>query len=467
MSENDQNIFASRVKLEVIDKKMKAFLTVSEPEGEQATPITSQDILDILTKEGIVLGINNAIIDEVVNNNKWGEKVLVAEGLYPSPGEDAILEFSFPTGKSYKPQISEDGHIDYHEISIVNSTVKDAVLVKKIPAKYGQTGKDIYGNDMPAICGKDINFLQGSGTYKDPSDSSILRASADGIIFFDNSRNSVEVQKLFLVKDSVDFSTGNINVKSSVEIKGHVNPGFSVKTPYDIQIHGSVEQAAIACDGNLKVNKGIVGDGKQLISAGGDIHAGYIHNQNIKCKGSLYVSTEIRNSNVECGNEVAMVKSEGVILGGKIFASNKLTAATIGNKYNVPTEIEVGIPLELKEKHDLKKAELASVHKSIITFTKKIDELTKLSKQNENDQRLISLRVECDACALRVDNLLKELKELEKQGNAAESPTVTVNKTVYPGTIIRIKHAVYEVKEDLIHVKFALVNDEITCTKLK
>ncbi len=466
MADETLNIPVSPIKLEITDKKMKAFLMVNEPAADQEISITVQDVLDSMAKEGIVYGINNNLIEDSIAGKKWGERILVAEGTQPIPGEDAKFEFSFPTGKSFRPQITENGHIDYHEISIVSSTEKDSVLVKKISAQYGPAGKDVCGNEVPAVCGKDISLQPGPGTYRDASDSSIIKAAADGIVFYDCNKNSIEVQKLFLIKDSVDFSTGNVHVKSSVEIKGDVKPGFSVTTPYDIQIIGSADQAGISCEGNLKVNKGLVGDGKQHIYAGGDIHAGYIHNQNVRCKGSLYVSTEIRNSNIECGNEIAIVKNTGLILGGKVFATNKLTAATIGNKYNVPTEIEVGIALELKEKHDQKKADMAAVHKSLITYNKKIEELTKLSDFNENNQRIKSLREECNACNSHLDNLGKELKEIEKQGTGIENPTVCVTKTVYPGTIIRIKHAFFEVKEELSRVKFALVLDEVTCTKL-
>lgn len=463
----DENVknYSSYIKIEIQERNMKAFLELKESETIEIT-LTIENIFEELSKKGIIFGIKNDLIKEILEEKKWGERFLIAEGVLSVPGEDASFEYYFPTGKSFKPQISEDGRINYHEISIVNSAVKDTILVKKIPAKAGPQGTDVLGNSLPAISGKDNNIQVGSGTYRDPSDSSLIKASVDGIIFYDERKNFLEIQKVFIVKDSVDFSTGNINVKSSVEIKGDVNPGFSVKTPYDIQINGSIEQAIIACDGNLKVNKGIVGDSKNLISAGGDIHAGYINNQNVKCKGSLYVSTEIRNSNIECGGEVIIVKNDGIIMGGKIFATSKLTAPTIGNKYDVPTEIEVGILLELKEKHDHKRAEIAAVYKTISNFNKNIAEISKLPQTEVTEQRIMVLREESDSSLLYAENLKKEIKELEKQGNNTECPTVSVTKTVYPGTVIRIKHCVLEVKEELNHVKFSIENDEIKVTKL-
>lgn len=467
MADNEKSNLESRVKIEVAERNMKALLEIKEPEEGETSQITPQDIMDLLTKAGIVFGINNSLIDEIITGNKWGEKFIVAEGIPPQPGEDAKFEYTFPTEKSFKPQIKEDGHIDYHELSIVNSVAKDGILIKKIPAAEGARGRTVLGDILPSVSGKDTNIQIGPGAYKDPSDSKIIKASVDGIIFYDAKINRIEVQKLYAIKGDVDYSTGNINVKSSVDIKGDVKSGFSVKTPYDIQINGNVEQALLSCEGTLKVNKGIVGDGKQSVYAGGDIHAGYINNLTIKCKGSLYVSTEIRNSNVECGGEVILVKGEGTILGGKVFATNKLTAAVIGNRYNVPTEIEVGIPLELKDKHDLKKAEIIACRKTISNFNKNIAELSEQKQTEATEQKIATLREESDAALLHLDTLKKDILELEKQGSGKDAPVVIVTKTIYPGTVIKIRHASYEVKEEISHVKFAIVSDEITYTKIQ
>ncbi|MCX6168000.1 MAG: FapA family protein [Ignavibacteriales bacterium] len=466
MADDVQNDFSSRVKLEIVEKKMKAFLEVKEPESDQSLPITLQDLLDLISKEGIKYGVNENLLNEIIEGKKWGEKFIVAEGSPPLFGEDAKLEFYFPTVKSLRPQISEDGHIDYREISVVNSVDKDDVLIRKIAPTLGPKGMDVLGNELPGSYGKDMNILLGQGTYRDSADNMIIKASADGIIFYDEQKVSIEVQKIFLIKGSVDFSTGNVNVKSSVEIHGDVNPGFSVKTPYNIQINGTVEQATILCDGTLKVKEGIVGDGKLLIYAGGDIHSGYINNQHLKCKGSLFVGSELRNSVVDCGDEVMMLKNTGVIIGCKLYVSNKVTSATIGNKYNVPTEIEVGINFKFKETYDLKKAEIIAVHKVIDTLKKNIAQISQQAETSLNTKRILTFRDECDAYTVKLEKLRKDLQEIEKQYYDVGNPAVYVTKTVYPGTIIKLKHTTFEVKEDISHVMFKLVGDEIVTTNL-
>lgn len=460
------SICTANVEIEITDRNMKAFLEVKPSEEGFDTDITFEELTDIISKKGITFGLNTELVKDIVENKRWREKILIAEGLPSVPGENARLEFNFPTDRSFRPQIRENGLIDYHEISIVNSVAKDGILIKKIAATAGAKGKTVLGAELPEISGTDLNVQTGPGVYKDPADNKIIKATSEGIIFYDSNRNYLEVQKIYQVKGSVDFSTGNINVKSSVDIQGDVKPGFSVKSPFNIQINGSVEQATISCEGTLKINKGVLGDNKQVISSGGDMHLGYVNNQILKCKGKMYIQTELRNSVIECCDEIVVVKNIGIILGGKIYVANKLTAANIGNKYNVATDIEVGMDFQLKDKYDQKKADLVNVHKVIENINKNISLISHSEQNEDNSIKLITLREEYDAYVLKLDNMKKDMNEFEKLFYNIHNPQVIVNGKIYPGTRLRIRHAIYEVKEELSHIKFVLENDEIVVKKL-
>lgn len=452
--------------IEVTDRNMKAYLEIRKPEEGTDLNISYQELIDIIASKGIAFGLNTDLVKEITDNKKWGEKFLIAEGLDPVPGENARLEFTFPIDKSYRPQITEDGHIDYHELSLVNSIQKDGILVTRIPPQLGSKGMNIMGQEIPPVLGEDIKIQTGPGTYKDPKESNIIRALQEGVIFYDSSKIYIEVQKMYQIKGSVDFSTGNINVKSSVEIQGDVKPGFSVKTPYNVQVNGSVEQATIICEGTLKVAKGVLGDHKQIIQSGADMHLGYVNNQIIKCKGKLYIQTEVRNSIIECCDEIMVMKNIGIILGGKIYVANKLTAAAIGNKYDVATEIEVGMNFQIKEKHDKKRDEILNLHKVIENVNKNISLISHSEQSEDNEIKLITLREESEAYMKQLDHLRKDLYEIEKEFYNVENPVVVVTNKVYPGVTIRLRHATYEVKEELTHIKFILENDQVVVKKL-
>lgn len=467
MDQKKQHWLFKTAKVEVVDKKMKAFLLFKNADPENSIPLSREYIKDLLSTTGVKIGIKEDVINDILEGKINDERVLVAEGQYPQPGDDATIEFYFSVEKSLKPQLQEDGHIDYKEVKMVESITKDSPLAKKNIATIGKTGKDVFGNDLPGLFGKDFQFTPGQGTYRDPAENTLIRASIDGIIFYDSKTHNLEVQKLFVVPESVDYSTGNLHVKSSVDIKQHIKAGFSVETPYNIDVKGGIEHAVVICGGNLNVKEGINGDGKSLITVGSDLHSGYISNQIIKCGGSVFVSFELRNSLIECDDEVTVTKNTGVIIGGKIVATNKVTSPIIGNDYNVITEIEVGVVLKYREKFIKKQNEKSDIEKRVEELKKQISYIAQKPDNNAKTMQLMNYKeiwAKETALLIKVKN---DLKEIENAYYNVPNPIVLIPNKVFPGTTIKMKDKVFEVKETLTHVMFSLVNGEIVNSPIK
>jgi uncharacterized protein len=465
MPEEIQATDAIKMSVNVVENNMQAFLVCGE--NFQNDQISKEEILRIIEQAGIKFGLKDDAINDVLGRGKPGERYLIVEGQPSIAGEDGRIDFYFTTDKSLRPKILEDGHIDYRDVNLVNSVTKDSILLKRTLATPGSNGKDVFGNTIFAVPGKDVEINIGQGVYKDPADGSLIKAAIDGIIFYQEKKHSIEVQKLYQIPKSVDYSTGNINVKSSVDIKGDVKPHFSITTPYNVQVKGIVESATITCGGTLSVNGGIVGDGKQLIDVGGDIHAAYINNQKIKCHGIVTVNTEMRNTFVCCDDEVVIVKDGGVIIGGQIYATNRITVPSIGNAYNVPTEICVGLKLEFKEKFQNKDAERKAFQKQVEEIKKEIDETEQSLPGDSDSTYLKSLRNRWEECNEKLEKIRKELKEIEVDYYNVANPVITVKKNIYPGVIIKIKHAVLEVNEMFSNVKFILEGGIIKTINLK
>lgn len=465
MDEGSKLNIVKKARIVFEEKNMKAFLLLEET-GDENNQLTRETIIELIERAGIEHGIKNELIGQIVEEKIREGKFLIAQGTPPIAGEDAKFDFNFNTDKSLKPKILEDGHIDYKDVSLVNSVNKDSILVKKIAAKPGVTGTDVLGKVIPAAKGRDFDIIAGQGTYKDPEDSSVIKSSLEGIIFYNEKKRSIEVQKLYLVPKSVDYSTGNIKVKSSVDIKGDIKPHFSVSTPYNVQVKGIVENATITCDGALSVAGGIIGDNKQWIQTGGDIHTAYINNQLIRCRGSVYVTSEIRNSIIECDDEVVMARENGVIIGGKITATNKVNAASIGNVYYVPTEIEVGVKLEFKEKFLEKEVEKKAMQKQIEEIQNQISESENGLFDMVKTAYIESLILRGKECSERLERLRKKLTEIETEYYNVLNPVIRVSKIIFPGVILKIKNAIFEVKDEMSHVKFTFEEGEIKVANL-
>jgi uncharacterized protein len=463
MPDISQSSVNQLIKVEIADRKMKAFLTLKEPEAEKPQTVSENDLHSALDKAGVKYGLNNDVIKEIIAGKKWGERIMVAVGTEPTSGEDAKLEFFFPTEISLKPHIEKDGRVDYKEINIVNSVEKDALLIRKTPPTLGTKGVDVTGNAVSAVNGKDAILSLGQGVYKDEEDNLLIKASIDGVVFYNSKKGNLEVQQLYVIPGSVNYSTGNVHVKSSVEIRGDVEPGFSIVTPYNIEVKGVVEVAKISCEGTLKIKDGILGDGVQIMKVGGDLHSGYINNQVIKCGGSVYAATEIRNSVIECEDEVMIMKPNGIIIGGRITAATKVTSPTIGNIYSIPTEIEVGIIPKFKEKFDAKEKERVALQKRFEEIQHKISMIALTSSLGADDHRIAAYKNQWNECEANLETVTKEAKELEEAYQNVDDPGVYVTKTVFPGVVVKIKYKSYEVKEEMSRVMFKLIEDEIAC----
>jgi len=463
MPENVQSNIAPHVEIEISEDKMSAYILVEATEGEKPQPITANDLYYELDNAGVKYGILDEVINDLTLGKKRGEKVLIAAGHEPIDGEDVKFEYFFPTEKSLKPQIKEDGHIDYKEINVVSSVEKDALLIRKIPPTSGTNGADVRGNAILSINGKDLNISLGPGVYKDVETGLLIKASVNGVVFYNPRNNYLEVQQLYVIQGSVNYSTGNVRVNCSVEIKGDVKPGFTIATTSNVDIKGVVEVANINCDGTLNVKDGIIGDGVRLICVGSDLHSGYLNKAYVKCNGSVYVASEIRNSVVECNDELIIMKSFGVILGGKITAANKVIAPIVGNSYNIPTEIEVGIIPKYKEKYLAKEKERSSLKKQLEEFSQKIASLNKNSQEGTVDSRLKGVIKQFEECNIKLEKVNAEIEEIEKAYLNVPDPGVYIAKTVFPGVTIRIKHLSYDVKEIYNHVMFKMIADEIVC----
>lgn len=456
-----------RVKVSITDQNMKASVCLLPPVTDQDEPLVLQDVLDALNKTRVKSGINENIISEYLNAKKWDQSFVAAEGTYPAVGNDAVFGFNFSTTKSLKPHVKDDGHIDYKEIDLVCSANKDDLLIKKIPPTRGKSGIDVFGNEVPGKLGKDLNITAGSGTYKDPKDNSIIKAASDGIINYNPKTLVVEVQKIYSIPGSVDFSTGNVHVKSSVDIGGDVKTGFSVTTPYCINVKGRIENAEIICDGNLNVKGGIVGDGKQIIKVGGDVHTGYIRDQHIICCGGVYAGTEISGSIIESGDDVTLVKPDGRIVGGKIIASSKIVAGSAGNKYDVPTMLEVGVNFSHREKYLKKFEQITELRKQAETIKKKIDIMDSTLPDLGMNKAYKALKEQHQGAVEQWERMCSDLKEIEKDYFNVDNPIVMIMKTVFKGVTVKIKNAVYEVTEDMSNVMFKLNGDVIECGPIK
>lgn len=453
------------LKVKVSEDKMQASLVVENIDDAAPDVFSEQSVFRVLHDSGVKYGLKKERVQQLFDKNENTE-VLIAEGLKPIKGENALLEYFFPTEHSLKPKIHKDGHVDSKEVNLIHSVEKDAILVEKTPASAGELGYDIFGKEIPTVNGDDVIVKPGLNTYVDEENDLIIRASCDGVIKYKPKDHMVEVDPVCKIKGSVDYTTGNLRVNSSVEVAVNVKPGFEITTPYDVEIKGMVDRANINCGGNLVVRLGITGDGQNKIKAGGDIQAVYIHHQNVICEGSLHVANEIRDSRISVKNEILLASSKGLIVGGTLSAVNGVRASTIGCVTSVPTKIKVGLNPEYKAAYLSKKEKLDEIAEEINEIREVVSKIITTSAHGAKDYRLNRFKTDWQKLTQEQVPLEKEVQELKALLYCAERPEVIVLDCIYPACDIKIEDVAFRVTNEMRQVKFRLVKGEILYTSL-
>ncbi|MGB9779323.1 DUF342 domain-containing protein [Caldanaerobacter sp.] len=448
-----------RVLVEVSRDRQQAYISlVEDPEG--IIP-TQEEILRVLASYKVIYGIKLNIVEEICRNPQNAKYVLVAEGKKPVNGEDGKIVFMIDIHSSTTPKILEDGTVDYKNLNLFKNVKKGQIIAQRIPPTQGEPGKNVFGEPIPAIKGKDVRLPLGKNTYIEGDN---LIAAVDGHIVAVN--NKVEVRTLLEVKE-VDTSVGNIKTVASVKITGNVKSGFVVESEGNIEIFGVVEAATIIAKGNINIHKGIQGGGKAKIIAEGNVTARYFQNCSVEAGGDVF-GEAIIYSDVKAGGNVKLLGNKSQIIGSRVVAGREIYAAIVGSKMGTYTELQVGI---IPQKR-LKIAELiyqieenrSAMEKlrKIISYLEKFEKLPP-EKQEIKEKAEKSL----EELSYTNHHLEEELRILNEEIKTSSSGIVKVLDTIFPGTKLVIDDAVLKIKEPIKYAMFVKKEDEVKFFPLK
>lgn len=112
-----------------------------------------EEVLDELSKNGVIYGINRTNLETLVKYPVYNEMICIAEGTPPVNGENGKVEFHFDIKRDHRPTILEDGRVDFRELNLIQNIEKGGVLCSLIPPTPGKPGKTVAGTDIPALDG--------------------------------------------------------------------------------------------------------------------------------------------------------------------------------------------------------------------------------------------------------------------------------------------------------------------------
>ena len=447
--------------VEISDDQMEAYATLFPPLND-GSPLTKEQIMEILSSEGVIYGIDQQKVQDLVNLQRKA-RVCVAEGKRSKKGRDAAIECCFPTSQEqYKPRILDNGRVDFHNLNLINNVAEGQELARKIPAVPGEEGFTVAGRCIKPSSPRNAALRPGKNTVLGNGGLTLIAKIAGHALL---QGDIISVFPVYKIDCDVGLSTGNIDFTCSVHVLGSIKPGFTVNAAGDVEVYKTVEGGFIKAGENIMVKGGVLGQGSGQLAAGDSIYARFFENANIKAGVTVEAGEAIMHSVVQAGRRITVRGKKGKIIGGLCFAGEDIEARVIGSPLAAPTQLEIGISSQ--SINDLKL--LLKDETEISGQLQKLDEMINIiNGVKEPDKSLVLMGRDPTSLITTKQNLLEKLEMIRQEKNRIqesfkllEQGRVRVQECIYPGAVIRFGNLSYYVREEMRHVCFYKEGDEI------
>ena len=427
---------------------------------------TAAEIHEQLAAENITRILPDSAINESLSkidvNAQELTRIVVATGRAPIP---ECEEYFIPLIdiKKKAGRLKEDGSIDFKDTDFVIQVQKGQEVLRRIPAVVPVDGIDVYNDTIPAGYAEHKGYMRGENILQSGSDPDIFVAANDGVIKIYGK--TISLYETLVISSDVDYNTGNIDFLGSVEVKGSLKAGFSIKAKGDVLISQNVEDGIIESNGDVTIGSGVVGKDIVKISCGGNFTAKYLQNANIEAVGRVLIQDSIINSNVFSNKAVDVTGKSGKIIGGEIIAFEEVIAKTIGSPNETTTTISVGRNLEIEK-------ELEDNRKEAKKWTEETNEIKRQLRVGfgeaifKDPQKTIPTlpAIKQRQCLVLLNQLnagnkvLRELAdkvvEIESKLQFDKEPIIMAYDKVFPGVILNIKKHTRKIETPFTNAKF-------------
>ncbi|MEL1134259.1 FapA family protein [Desulfitobacterium sp. THU1] len=228
----------------------------AKPDGQYS----NEDKLQAdLLGQGIIFGVFPTVWEAITAVQGVGE-VLIAQGKAPTlPVHAQIVDLI--TKKQTNQH--EDQRVDYFA-SKINLIQAGQALARKIPAKLGIPGKNVYGQEIPAPMPKDFQFKLKKNVHLSEDGLEVLATIAGLPLRMDEL--SFGVEAVFMLNQDLDLAVGSIEFPGDVFISGDVHDGLHVYSGGKVEIRGSTSRAEIRAEKGLNIYRNVLA-GKLVVGA--------------------------------------------------------------------------------------------------------------------------------------------------------------------------------------------------------
>lgn len=383
--------------------------------------IQSDWLMRALQVRGVTTGIDEVAIEGLCRapgaaTDKGA--ALVARGQPAVDGVDGHVDYAIDMEKR-AGKLLPDGSVDLRERNAAVGVVAGQAIGELVPPTPGQAGQNLKGESLVGRDGQEHTFLAGENVKVESGDGGrqCFVAEIQGAVSL--SGDTIQVRPVYAVSGDVDYSTGNLDLPTDIEVSGSVRSGFTVRAGGSVTVGGSVEPGAqIHARGDVVAAKGIFGDTTKVVALG-SVTAKFVQNSTVMAHGDITAGAYIVHGRVRAGGCVRVEsgggRRGGSIIGGVVIAARGVEARLIGSGEGDRTLVGIGPSPD-------RAGQLAKLHQAVHGAQVKIRKLiVSLGLDNESDEEIGRLlRRASGGARRRVEQVAAELRQLRADREAAQ-----------------------------------------------
>jgi uncharacterized protein (DUF342 family) len=427
---------APKISVELSDDEMAASVTITPPQRGAAPPEPG-DIIEALHNAGVTFGIDEDVIGELVRAKRYDTAVSVAAGRAPVFGTARRIEYRFKQdrGKPYL-HLAFD-RINLKELNFIDNRREGDLLAVILPPVKAVDGSTVTGTRIPASRDETVVTIPAGENTRLNADRSELFAACDGNARF---RDGLVVVEPIIEVENVNYETGNIHFDGSVVITGSVADGFVVEAGGTIQVGRSVGRAHLRARENILLQSGMNGNGEGVLECGGNLFARYLESCTVRCKGNLFVEEAIMHSTVTVWNHCILNGRRAECIGGEYIVGGSLWCRKLGNQYDAPTAVAIGVPPELLEEYRTAKKELDAAEDELEKLEEKLHRIEHAIDEGRTDEKFLAardqLRQDMATATARIGVSRRRVPALRDRLDPATASFVVAEEMIFNGTIV-------------------------------
>lgn len=462
--------------LSVSSDNLSVRLNLLPPQGGRE--VSRDEIRAALAERGIKAEPDSAALRGAVEAG-YCDGLEIATGRAPLPGMPARFESLLAPPK---PLVAEDesGRIDLRDLGTLLLVNPGTPLMRRIPARQGSDGIDVFGKVVPAVPAADPPFADGlTGVAPDPADPEVLVAAISGSPSLLAQGASVSP---VVDVEAVDMHSGNVTFDGTLRVNGDIRTGMTVRVTGDVIVTGTIEAAHVEAGGNVVVKGGIIGkaegthqgahqgtqqgaEGVALarVTCKGSLHARFIESAVVEAGTEVKVESGIRQSDVCAGRSIIAGSpkgGQGNITGGRCRAQLAVRTATLGASAGTATTVQVGT----NPYAEAEKAELEAQRRQLEAEQAKVQQLVSFFAKNP-EKAVGDLREKARATLFKLTRdsiaLDARLAKLAEQLRPSPEAVIEVSRRIHGGCSLHIGQKSMKIMEDKPGGHIRLVEDRI------